>query len=53
VTFLPAGALAFRRDVPSADIRLLDAGHFALETHGVEIAEAIRGFLEKYLTRRK
>jgi len=50
VTFLPAGALAFRRDVPSADIRLLDAGHFALETHGVEIAEAIRGFLEKYLT---
>jgi pimeloyl-ACP methyl ester carboxylesterase len=52
-TFLPAGALAFRRDVPSADIRLLDAGHFALETHGVEIAQAIRGFLAKHLTARK
>jgi pimeloyl-ACP methyl ester carboxylesterase len=43
--FLPAGAQAFKADVPSADVRLLDTGHFALETHAVEIADAIRGFL--------
>jgi pimeloyl-ACP methyl ester carboxylesterase len=43
--FLPAGAQAFRRDVPQAEVRLLDTGHFALETHAAEIAEAIREFL--------
>ncbi|MFI9271500.1 alpha/beta fold hydrolase [Kitasatospora sp. NPDC052896] len=43
--FLPAGAEAFRRDIPDADVRLLDTGHFALETHAGEIASAIRGFL--------
>jgi pimeloyl-ACP methyl ester carboxylesterase len=43
--FLPAGAEAFRRDIPGADVRLLDTGHFALETHATEIATAIRGFL--------
>ena len=32
--FLPAGAQAFRRDNPDAEIHLLDAGHFALETRG-------------------
>lgn len=43
--FLPAGAEAFKRDIPSADVRLLDAGHFALETHAAEIGAAIREFL--------
>jgi pimeloyl-ACP methyl ester carboxylesterase len=43
--FLPAGAEAFKRDIPGADVRLLDTGHFALETHATEIAAAIRGFL--------
>lgn len=43
--FLPAGAEAFRRDIPDADVRFFDTGHFALETHAAEIAEAIRGFL--------
>ena len=43
--FLPPGAEAYRRDIPAADVRLLDTGHFALETHAGEIAEAIRGFL--------
>jgi len=43
--FLPAGAQAFKRDIPAADVRLLDTGHFALETHAAEIATAIRGFL--------
>ena len=43
--FLPAGAEAFKRDIPDATVRLLDTGHFALETHATEIAAAIRGFL--------
>jgi pimeloyl-ACP methyl ester carboxylesterase len=47
--FLPAGAHAFRRDVPNAEIRLLDTGHFALETHSREIAEAMRAFLAKHM----
>lgn len=43
--FGPAGAEAFGRDLPDAQIHLLDAGHFALETHGPEIASLIRQFL--------
>ena len=43
--FVPAGAEAFRRDLPSADIRFFDTGHFALETHSAEIGGAIREFL--------
>jgi pimeloyl-ACP methyl ester carboxylesterase len=43
--FGPAGAQAFRRDLPNAEIHLLDAGHFALETHGDEIAALIRNLL--------
>ncbi len=43
--FLPAGAEAYRRDLPGADIRFLETGHFALETHAAEIAEAIRSLL--------
>ena len=43
--FLPAGAEAFRRDIPGAEIRFFDTGHFALETHCDEIAESIRDFL--------
>jgi len=44
--FLPAGAEAFRKDIPGAKVRFLDTGHFALETHVVEIAAAMRDFLE-------
>ena len=40
--FLPPGAEAFKRDIPDATIRLFDTGHFALETHANEIAQAIR-----------
>jgi pimeloyl-ACP methyl ester carboxylesterase len=43
--FLPAGAEAFKRDIPGAVVRFLDTGHFALETHANEIAAAIRDFL--------
>ena len=43
--FLPPGAEAFKRDIPGAEVRFLDTGHFALETHREEIAMAIRDFL--------
>lgn len=45
--FLPRGAEAFKRDIPDAGVRFFDTGHFALETHATEIAEAIRGFLPR------
>jgi pimeloyl-ACP methyl ester carboxylesterase len=45
--FLPAGAEAFKRDIPEADVRFLNTGHFALETHVKEIADAIRDFLAR------
>jgi pimeloyl-ACP methyl ester carboxylesterase len=45
--FLPPGAEAFKRDIPGAEVRFFDTGHFALETHGEEIAKAIREFLPR------
>ena len=45
--FLPAGAEAFKRDIPEARVQFFDTGHFALETHSGEIAEAIRAFLPR------
>lgn len=47
--FLPAGAEAYRRDVPAADIRFVDSGHFALESHAREIGAAMRDFLVRHL----
>lgn len=43
--FLPPGAEAYKRDIPQAQVRLLDTGHFALETHAAEIAAAVADFL--------
>ncbi|MCU1324463.1 MAG: alpha/beta hydrolase fold protein [Acidobacteriaceae bacterium] len=43
--FIPAGAEAYRRDNPNATVQFLDTGHFATETHVVEIATAMRDFL--------
>ena len=50
--FVPAGAEAFRKDLPSAKVKFLDTGHFATETHAVEIAAAMKDFLEKNGVRR-
>jgi pimeloyl-ACP methyl ester carboxylesterase len=44
--FIPAGAEAFRKDLPDAQVQLLDTGHFATETHVVEIASAMKDFLD-------
>jgi pimeloyl-ACP methyl ester carboxylesterase len=45
--FLPAGAEAFKRDIPDAEVHFYDTGHFALETHAPEIASAISAFLNR------
>jgi pimeloyl-ACP methyl ester carboxylesterase len=44
--FIPAGAEAFKKDLPNAKVQFLDTGHFATETHVVEIAAAMKEFLE-------
>lgn len=44
--FIPAGAEAYRKDLPKAQVQFLDTGHFAIETHAVEIATAIKEFFE-------
>ncbi len=47
--FIPPGAAAYRRDIPDAEIHMLDTGHFALETHATQIAGYIREFLQRKL----
>lgn len=43
--FIPAGAEAFQKDLPDAQVQFLDTGHFAVETHVMEIAAAMKEFL--------
>ncbi|HEX8403996.1 MAG TPA: alpha/beta hydrolase [Duganella sp.] len=45
--FTPEGAQAFKRDIPKAEVRFLDTGHFAIETHGKEIADGMLEFLNR------
>ena len=47
-SFVPAGATAFRDDLPDAEIHLLDAGHFALDEKNDEIAALILAFMAKH-----
>ncbi|MEV0230814.1 hypothetical protein [Nonomuraea sp. NPDC050786] len=47
--FGPGGARAFPRDLPEAEVRLLDCGYFALKSHLDVIAGYKRGFLGKVL----
>ena len=44
-SFIPAGAEAFRRDLPDAEIHFVDSGHFALESCCEEIAGLINGII--------
>jgi len=48
--FPAAGAEPYKRDLKTLEYHLLDAGHFALETDGDEIARLMREFLGKYVT---
>lgn len=47
--FLAAGAKAWTRDLPKAEIKFYDTGHFALETHATEIGMDIRDFLDRHV----
>ncbi|KAL6718592.1 hypothetical protein ACLMJK_004684 [Lecanora helva] len=44
--FIPPGAEAFKRDLPNAIVKFVDAGHFALETKVEEIAKEVLQFLK-------
>ena len=50
-SFIAAGAEAFKRDLPDAEIHLLDAGHFAFDEKNDEIASLILDFLAKHPVR--
>lgn len=52
VIFPTPGATAFLADLPNAKLRFFDAGHFALETDGIEMAKLIRRFLARETRRR-
>ncbi len=45
--FVAAGAAPYRRDNPNAQVHMFDTGHFALETHGPQIATMIGKFLDR------
>ncbi|MET3352495.1 UNVERIFIED_ORG: pimeloyl-ACP methyl ester carboxylesterase [Xanthobacter viscosus] len=47
--FPAAGAQAYLKDLPKAELYLLDSGHFALEDKGPEIATLMRDFLARSL----
>lgn len=47
--FLPAGAEAYKRDNPKAEVHFYDTGHFALETHNDEIGQRIIEFLGRVM----
>ena len=42
-----AGAAAYKRDVPDAELHILDAGHFAMDEALDQVASLVRGFLAK------
>ncbi len=50
VIFPSEGAAPYLRDLPNAEVHMLDAGHFALETNGPEIADKIHTFLDRSLS---
>ncbi|MGC2300518.1 MAG: alpha/beta hydrolase [Acidobacteriaceae bacterium] len=46
LSFDPGEPERYRRDVPNAEVHVLDAGHFALDTRADEIAGLVRGFMQ-------
>jgi pimeloyl-ACP methyl ester carboxylesterase len=47
-SFVAPGATAFKRDLPDAEVHLLDAGHFALDEQTDEIARLILNFMARH-----
>jgi pimeloyl-ACP methyl ester carboxylesterase len=52
-SFAVGGATAYQRDVPGAEVHMLDAGHFALDEKVDEIAALMRIFLDKHASPEK
>jgi pimeloyl-ACP methyl ester carboxylesterase len=50
LSFDPGEPERYRNDVPKAEVHILDAGHFALDTKADEIAAIVRQFLSAHLT---
>jgi pimeloyl-ACP methyl ester carboxylesterase/enamine deaminase RidA (YjgF/YER057c/UK114 family) len=46
LSFDPSEPEAYRRDVPKAEVHIVDGGHFALDTAADEIAQLVRGFMK-------
>jgi pimeloyl-ACP methyl ester carboxylesterase len=47
--FVPAGAEAYRKDIPNAEVHFLETGHFVLETHAPDMADYMIEFLDRKL----
>jgi hypothetical protein len=45
MSFDPSEPEAYRRDVPKAEVHIMDGGHFALDTAADEIAALVRAFV--------
>lgn len=48
-SFTVAGAWAFKDDVPNAEVHVLDAGHFVMDTSVEEVAVIVRDFLHRMM----
>ncbi|QDV62897.1 alpha/beta fold hydrolase [Crateriforma conspicua] len=48
--FPASGATPYQRDLPNAELHLLDTGHFALEDRGEKIARLMRDFLTRHVS---
>lgn len=47
-SFVEPGAWAYQKDVPSAEVHLLDAGHFAMDTKALQVADLTLQFLDRH-----
>ncbi len=45
-SFQVTEAAAYKRDVPAAEVHILDAGHFAMDTEAQQVADLVRSFLK-------
>ena len=46
LSFDPGEPERYRKDVPKAEVQVLDAGHFALDTAADQIAQLVRDFMK-------
>jgi len=46
--FAPAGAFAYLRDAPQAEVHILDTVHYATLERPDDVAEVVEGFLRRH-----